>query len=263
MDLYKDQATREAVEAAIKENPAGFWYIFGHGNPDVITGQGLKAIIDDQNIALWDGAWIHVLSCEVFERLGLKFKHGSGYNRTYYFYGAGWPNGAAEQYFRSDHEFALAVWTKKASKAEAQAALKKAYTDWFNQGLMGNDYMIWDRDGHVITGDPNAHWTSGPGIAHVEALYKFRDGIWLSLGYMAPGDNDNYTLKWKFPEEGFCRLKYVATDTDGTIKEKETGEFTIKFPESPIEIVPIFPVGGEVIQARTAEIKTSVRYLGQ
>ena len=263
VELYKDDATRAKSEAAIKEYPQAFDYKFGHGNADVLTQQNFEVTIDDQNIELWAEAWVHLLSCEVFARLGLKFKHGSGYNRTYYFYISTYPNDVAEQYFDSDHQYALAVWLKDASAGEAQAALKKAYTDYFAQGRTGNDYLPWDRDSHVITCDPNDHWKAGPGIRRVQASYKFSDGDWTLIGDMTKGENDVYSLKWKFPREGVCRLRYDAEDTEENKRAKETGDFTIKFPESPIEIVPIWPVGGEVIEAKAAEIKTQVRYLGQ
>jgi len=262
VDLYKDLATRAENEAAIKANPTAFYYGFGHGNEDVFTGQNLQAVIDYDNIELWAEAWVHLLSCSVFARLGLKFKHGSGYNRTYYFYISTYPNSVAEQYFDSDHQYPLAVWLKDASAGEAQAALKKAYTDYFAEGRTGNDYLPWDRDSHIITCDPGDHWKAAPGIRRVQASHKFQDGDWTLIGDMAKQENDVYSLKWKFPKEGVCRLRYDAEDTEGNKKAKETGDFTIKFPESPIEIVPIWPVGGEVIEAKAAEIKTQVRYLG-
>jgi len=156
IELYKEQARRAPNEAAIKANPTAMYYGFGHGNADVFTGQNTERIIDAANVALWDKSFVHLLSCSVFAKLGLKFPHGSGYAKTYYFYVMQWPNDVAKMYYDSDHTYMLTLW-KDMTKAESQKALKDRYTYWYKNGPpYGKDYLPWDRDCHTITGDPNA-----------------------------------------------------------------------------------------------------------
>jgi len=262
VELYAEQARRAPNEAAIRAHPKAYYYGFGHGNRGVFTGQDFEAIMDYNNVDLWKEAWVHLLSCEVFADLGKLLGHGSGYEKTYYFYISTHPNSVAEQYFDSDHQYMLALWIKKVSRGEAQRILKDKYTEYYAQGRPGRDYLPWDRDAHVITGDPNEKPEPEPGIQSVEAQYRYQGEDWVAIDGMTRVDGDVWTLKWRIPKEGVCRLKYVAEDHEGNTKAKETGDFTIKFPESPIEIVPIWPVGGEVIEAKAAEIKTQVRYLG-
>jgi len=262
VDLYAGDATRANSEVAIKTNPDAFYYGFGHGNRDVFTGQNLQAVIDEENIALWDKAWVHLLSCEVFDKLGLKFPHGSGYKRTYYFYISTFPNSIAEQYFLSDHQYWLALRTKGATAGEAQKALKDAYTNYYAEGRTGNDYLPWDRDSHVISCDPNDKPGPVQGIKKVQAFYAFEYESEKLIGDMAKKEGDIYALVWKFPKEGVCRLRYLAEDYEENKRSKETGQFTIKFPESPIEITPISPKGGELIEAKKAELQVQVKYLG-
>ena len=156
IELYKEQAVKAPNEAAIKANPTAMYYGFGHGNSSVFTGQNATTVIDNSNVALWDRAFVHLLSCSVFAGLGKKFTHGSGYSKTYYFYVMTWPDDVAKMYYDSDHQVMLALWDKK-TMAEAQKQLKDRYDYWFKNGPpYGKDYLIWDRDAHVITGDPNA-----------------------------------------------------------------------------------------------------------
>lgn len=262
VELYAEQARRAPNEAAIRVHPKAYYYGFGHGNRGGFTGQNHEVIMDHNNVGLWRDAEVHLLSCDVFADLGKALPHGSGYERTYYFYVSTHPNSVAEQYFDSDHQYMLALWLRKVSRGEAQKALKDKYTEYYAQRRPGRDYLPWDRESHVITGDPNEKPEPERGIRRVEASYRFTGEDWTNIGDMARKDGDVWTIAWRFPKEGVARLRYEAEDHEGNKKAKETGDFTIKFPEVPIEITPIFPVGGETIEAKSAELQVRARYTG-
>jgi len=259
VDLYKELARRAPNESAIQKDPDAFYYGFGHGNADTFTGQDLETIIFANNIQLWNAAWVHLLSCEVFARLGLKFPNGSGYNKTFYFYINVYPNDVAKQYFDSDQQFALAVWAGK-TKAEAQKALKDKFTEYYNAPGQGKDYLPWDRDCHVITGDPNAKWTGVQGIKRITAFYKYEGGGEIAIGDMTSGEDDQWTITWKPLAEGGYSIVYYGEDTEGGIKRVETGVFNVKYPPSGITITPISPKGGESIVARELTLQIEATY---
>ena len=263
IDLYQELARKAPNEEAIKAHPKSYYYFFGHGADYCIAGQENEYIVTKDNIALWKDACVHALSCSVFKDLGLLFPDGSGYKDIFYFYVSEFPNSAAGQYFRSDHQYFEAIWRGN-TRGEAQKALKDKFAEYYAQNNPGRDYLLWDASLHVITGDPNGRPEEPTGIKTVTAYYVEKvEGIETKIGEMTAGPDNLYTLKWKFPREGEYSLIYFAEDAEGNIKRKETGDFTIKFPESPIDIIPIWPVGGETIEARSAEIKVQVRYLGK
>jgi hypothetical protein len=260
VDLYQEQARRAPTEAAIKKDPASLYYLFGHGNGAMATGQNMEPVIDAENIALWDQAFAHLLSCSVFQALGLLFKHGSGYNRTVYFYVSTFPNSVAEQYFESDHT-AIREWWKNATMAETRAAVKKSYSDWFAKGLPGNDYLPWDRDSYVTTGPDDARPGPISGIKKLTAYYyNVTEAESGTIGDLTKGGNDIWTILWPIPKEGTYKLIYEGEDMEGVKTRKETGEFKVTFPPSGIHIDPISPKGGETINARKVEISVYAWY---
>lgn len=260
LDLYQELARKAPNEAAIKETPICMYYGFGHGADYVFAGQENEYIITDQNIALWDQAAVHLLSCSVFAGLGLKFKHGSGYNKTYYFYTTYQRDEVEEQYFDSDHEFFRSSWKDK-TWGEAQVALKAKYVEWYQKGIAGNGYLFWDADAHTITGDPAWKPTPASGIKKITAYYQLMpDGVATPIGSMTRKDGDIWTVPWNILNEGKYILIYVGEDVEGITKRVETGEFEVTFPPSGIHIEPVSPKGGETINARKALISVHAWY---
>ena len=260
IELYKEDARRLKNEAAIKENPESMYYGFGHGNSTVFTGQQNEVIINKDNIALWDRAWVHLLSCEVFKGLGLKFPHGSGYNALFYFYISTIPDGVARMYFDSDHQVQLARW-EGLTMAEQIKRAKDKFTWYYEQHPLGGDYLIFDRNALVYTGNADDRPTPTKGIAAVSAEYQPEGGIWTQIGAMTKGENDLWSLIWKVPAEGNYKLRYRAESYDGDEKLTETGFFNVKYPESPIQIEPITPKGGETLIAKTLGLQVRVSYV--
>ena len=260
LDLYQELARKAPNEAAIKETPICMYYGFGHGADYVFTGQENEYIIRKDNIALWDQAAVHLLSCSVFADLGLLFKHGSGYKETYYFYLQDIPNGVAEQYFDSDHEFFRSIW-RGLNWGEAQVALKAKYVEWYQKGISGNGYLLWDADIHTISGDPVWKPTPPTGIKRLTAYYLFPEtSVQSKIGDMTRTDGDVWAIPWVIPGEGKYLLIYEGEDVEGNITTKRTGEFEVKFPPSGIHIEPISPQGGETITARKTVISVHAWY---
>jgi len=261
LDLYQELARKIPNEAAIKETPVCMFYGFGHGANYVFAGQENEYIITKDNIALWDQAAVHLLSCSVFADLGLLFKHGSGYKNTYYFYISDSPDGVAEQYFDSDHEFFRAIW-RGLTWGDAQLALKAKYQEWYQKGISGNGYLLWDADIHVITGDATWRPTPPSGIKRITAYYRNGAGQpTVLIGDMEPGPDQVWALEWKIPIEGTYSLLYEGEDMEGITKRVETGEFTVTFPPSGIHIEPVSPKGGDVVNARKVEISVKGYYV--
>jgi len=260
VELYKEQARRAPNEAAIKADPESFYYGFGHGNANIFTGQSLETVIDSNNIALWNKAWVHLLSCSVFASLGLKFPHGSGYNRTFYFYISTYPDGVAEMYFNSDHQVQLARWQIKTMGEQIKQA-KDKFTEWYNKGLAGKDYLLWDRDSLIGTGNADDRPAPTKGVRQVDVSYQAENGAWTPIGTMTKGNNDLYGITWKVPAEGKYKLRYHAATYEDEEKVIDTDWFTVRYPESPIEIVPQFPKGGEEITAKSLNLQVKVTYV--
>ena len=260
VELYKEDARRLKNEAAIKADPESMYYGFGHGNKNVFTGQQNEVVIDAKNVALWDRAWVHLLSCEVFAGLGLKFPHGSGYKSLFYLYISTIPNGVAHMYFDSDHQVQQARWQGKEMIEQIKQAQDKFHW-YYAQQPIGGDYLIYDSNALVYTGDPHARPTPTKGIAAVSAEYQPEGGIWTQIGAMTKGENDLWSLIWKVPAEGNYKLRYHAESYDGDEKLTETGFFNVKYPESPIQIEPQFPVGGETLIAKTLSLQVRVSYV--
>jgi len=261
LDLYAALAVRASNEAAIKETPDALYYGFGHGNSSLFTGQNMATVIDASNIALWNKSWVHLLSCSVFAGLGLKFPHGSGYNRTFYFYLSGTTDGYAEPYFDSDQQVQIERWKGKTMGEQIKTA-KDKFTWWYSQpGPAGKDYLPWDRDSLIGTGDPNDRPTPAKGIVKVDAYYRTGDNTPTLIGPMTKGDADAWTLTWRIPQSGAYKIQYVATDHEGNTRTVETGEFHVDLPESPIEIIPVYPKGGEYITTRNVTLGIIARYV--
>ena len=261
LELHAENAVRLANEAAIKANPDAFYYGFGHGNSSQFAGQNNAIVIDNQNVALWDKAWVHLLSCSVFASLGLKFPHGSGYNRTFYFYISDQVDGYAEPYYDSDHTVMKNRWPGKTMSEQIKAA-KDRFTWWYSQpGPAGKDYLPWDRDSLIGTGDPNDRPAPVKGIVKVDAYYRTGDSTPTLIGAMTKGDADAWTLTWRIPQSGTYKIQYVATDHEGNTRTVETGEFYVDLPESPIEIIPVYPKGGEHITTRSVVLGIIARYV--
>ena len=260
IDLYKEKAVRGPNEEAIKANPTAFYYGFGHGSSDVFTGQSKKIIMDASNVALWKDAWTHLLSCSVFAKLGKLLPWGSGYNRTFYFYAMSNPplDDVSKMYFDSDHAVPHGHWADK-TRGETLQAWKARFDYWFKNGpAYGKDYLPWDRDSAVMMGDPNARPTPAEGIKSLKAYWN---GVAPEnlIGDMKPvqGQEQHWEIPWKVPAEGTYKLIYVGEDTEGGVKQVETGTFNVKFPPSGINIIPASPVGGETFTAR--ELKLEIR----
>lgn len=260
-ELYKEQATKGPNEDAIKEWPNALYYGFGHGNSTVFTGQKMLTIIDNNNVELWNvgPAFVHLLSCEVFAGLGKKFLHGSGYAKTFYFYTTTHPNSVAEMYFDSDQQWMLEI-AKGAMTAEAQKVLKAKFDYWLRNGPpYGNDYLMWDKECHTITGDPDARLQPTEGIISLKAYFNEVSESNLIGDFKKELDNF-WELDWKIPVEGMYKLIYVGEDTEGGRKEVATGDFEVRFPPSGINIVPVSPKGGEVFTARALKIQIEAWY---
>lgn len=261
IELYQEQARKAPNEAAIKANPKAFYYGFGHGADYCFAGQENEYIITKDNVALWKDACVHLLSCSVFKDLGLMFPDGSGYKDTFYFYLQEWPNGVAEQYFRSDHQYFEKIWAG-ALRGIAQTALKDKFQEYYNENRAGKDYLLWDAACHVITGDPNGRPEPASGIRRITAYYRNGAGQpAVIIGDMKPEGQDVWGLEWKIPIEGTFSLVYEGEDMEGITKRVETGEFTVTFPPSGIHIEPISPKGGEVIVARRVVISVKAYYV--
>lgn len=96
-----------------------------------------------------------------------------------------------------------------------------------------------------------------PNELSITAFYKFSDDPgWALIGQMGPAGFE-YQLVWSIPKEGICRLKYIAEEA-GQVTEVETDDFTIDFAAPGIEITPIYPKGGETIEARETTLRVKI-----
>lgn len=92
----------------------------------------------------------------------------------------------------------------------------------------------------------------------ITAFYKFSDDAdWTIIGRMGPSGFE-YQLTWSIPKEGICRLRYAAEEGGVLVGEAETGDFTIDFAEPGVEVTPIYPKGGETIEAKEITLRIRV-----
>ncbi|MEM1551558.1 MAG: hypothetical protein QXH03_02675 [Candidatus Bathyarchaeia archaeon] len=172
IDLYAKDAVREKFHQAIDTEDPIYISAVGHGNQNTLTGQNYSVLlrVDDAETAKRvPNRHFHLLSCETGAQLGpWMVEKGAvayhGYKVTYYFVISTFPDSYAKPFFDSDETIDRVLFEGKTHREANKAAYDK-YTQYIedpNTPEICKRYLLWDRDGLVFYGNPDATITAPP-----------------------------------------------------------------------------------------------------
>jgi hypothetical protein len=172
IDLYAEKAVRENFHQTIDENNPIYISGVGHGNETTFTGQNYSVLLkvdDSETMKRAPKRHFHLLSCKTGVLLGPKLiEYGGvafhGYKVTYYFVISTFPNSYAKPFFDSDTTIDRALFEGKTHGEAFKEAYAKytAYIESPETPEICKRYLLWDRNGYVFYGDPNATITAPP-----------------------------------------------------------------------------------------------------
>jgi hypothetical protein len=174
-ELLCSNAEHDPVWAALTNDNPIFVHGYGHGNRGIYTGDSETMIFDTTHCDILSQRVIYLLSCLTANELGPAAIAAGAI--AYVGFNIEWTWGAvdldvdpyldwyAEAYYRSSNEFPIAMFEGNTVQQAAQRSIDE-YNRWINiwETERGNDqyaaeeikWLIWDRDGLVVLGDPSA-----------------------------------------------------------------------------------------------------------
>jgi hypothetical protein len=198
VDLPGEQAVRENV---LRELPASLFYGVGHGNETTFTGWRNTTIFYYCNCRELAGSLVYLLSCLTANELGYDIvEKGArayiGYNVEFT-----WVVDDYDTCYRNPYEDRYCKWffnpvrvlLERIADGKTMGEAQQASIDEWNKGIQywtenpENDpwasyvlyWLVWDRDGQVLYGDPNARLAPvTPLSASVSSSYEVEATIY-------------------------------------------------------------------------------------
>lgn len=169
IDLAAEDAEKENVLNALQEFDPLLVISFGHGLPDLVTGNSEKTIFDTKNISLLSGRVWHALSCLAGKLLGVQMVLNSGL--AFLGYDEEWvwiaedvnsdpyEDKYAKAFYESDNACSI-VLSLSLNIPQANIEMTDSYNQWIDYWLENPDndpyaieiakWLIWDRDAIVV-----------------------------------------------------------------------------------------------------------------